>query len=149
MFSSFHQRPSPLTYPFASHPPASMRGERVRGASLVLSFFSVVYSVIVDRISSITLTLFSFTFFSWLRASLHHTHFPLLVLPQVACFFLNTSFHILFSIVFMHLLYHHCISLYPVYERSFCLSLPLTNFTQHDSLQVLPCSSELQNFFYG
>lgn len=62
----------------------------------------------------------------------------------------STSFHILFSIVFEHLLFHHYIPLYPTYERDYFVvaSLFLTNFIQHKTLQVPPWNSKLNDFIF-
>lgn len=63
---------------------------------------------------------------SWLNALLHHSHclpsvlFPFL--PQVSCFLLNIS---LVSIVFIHLLFHHHVTLFYTYERDYSMSLSL------------------------
>lgn len=48
----------------------------------------------------------------------------------------------------MHSLFHHYVSLYLYRREIICVSLSLSNLTQHETLQIHPCSSKYNYIIY-
>lgn len=105
------------------------------GFVFILSFCTMVYNIVVDMVSYITLyhPPVNITPYSCLRSSLHHSFCPVFVLSwsiqQWHVFYWIPVLMYFVSIIFGHSLFYHYVSFYPEHEvDNFVLVSLLSSF---------------------